>query len=259
MRIVLDDVSYRIGSKALVNAISLDIPAGTTLGLVGPNGSGKSTLLRCLTGLRRPTSGRVRYDDADIARWKARERARRLAFVEQSTHTDSELRVRDVVGLGRLVHRSRWEPESRLDEKIITETFELFDLEQFRDRHWQRLSGGERQRVHLARAWAQSTPAVALDEPTNHLDIRHQLELLNLVRRSERTAVVALHDLNLAVRFCDLIAILNHGRLVAAGPPATTLTTELMCQVFGVTAQVVELPGGPVLDLAGVTQGETNA
>lgn len=259
MKIRLDGLSYYVGHKALLDGVTLDVPTGATLGLVGPNGSGKSTLLRCLTGLRKPSSGRVLYDDADIATWKTRDRALRLAFVEQMTHTDSELRVRDVIGLGRLIHRPRWEPETQEDNEIIDNAVALFELAEFRNRYWQGLSGGERQRVHLARAWVQKTASLALDEPTNHLDIRHQLELLNLLHRSDKTVVIALHDLNLAVRFCDLIAVLDRGRLAAMGPPETTLTSGLMRRIFGVSAHVIELPSGRAMDLMNVSDEGNNA
>jgi iron complex transport system ATP-binding protein len=150
--------------------------------------------------------------------------------------------VRDVVRLGRTPHRSAFGSmvggELARDERMVSEALEHVGLTAKADSLWHTLSGGERQRAHIARALAQEPRELLLDEPTNHLDIRHQLELLELVSALPVTAIVALHDLNLAAMFCDTVVVLRQGRVIAAGPPAEVLTSELIAEVYGVRAHV---------------------
>ncbi|MFD9700207.1 ABC transporter ATP-binding protein [Lentzea sp. NPDC059081] len=238
MRIDVRELSWGVPGKAIVRDVSLQVAPGETVGLIGPNGSGKSSLLRCIAGLRTPTGGHVRYDGVDIAEWPSKERARKLAFVEQTADTESDLRVAEVVMLGRTVHRSRWRGPDAADDAIVEESLVRLDLTGLADRPWRQLSGGERQRTHLARALAQRTSALLLDEPTNHLDVRHQLELMDLASRTPQTVVVALHDLALAARYCDRLVLLHRGAVVADGAAADVLTTPLLREVFDVEAEI---------------------
>ncbi|HEX7309056.1 ABC transporter ATP-binding protein [Lentzea sp.] len=238
MRIDVQSLSWGVPGKTIVHDVSLTVEPGETVGLIGPNGSGKSSLLRCVAGLRTPTSGHVRYDDVDIAEWPVKERARKLAFVEQTADTESDLRVAEVVMLGRTVHRSRWRGPDAADHAIVEESLARLDLTGLADRPWKQLSGGERQRTHLARALTQRTSALLLDEPTNHLDVRHQLELMELASGTPQTVVVALHDLALAARYCDRLVLMHRGAVVADGPAAGVLTAPLLREVFDVEAEI---------------------
>ncbi|GAB3447451.1 ABC transporter ATP-binding protein [Actinophytocola sediminis] len=238
MRITAEHLTWRAAGRPIINDIGLAIDPGQTVGLIGPNGSGKSTLLRCLAGLRTPTAGAVRYDELDIATWSQRRIAQRLAFVEQSSDSDSDVRVADVVALGRTPFRDRWRGLSPADDAIIDAALARLDLTGLRDRHWSTLSGGERQRAHIARVLAQRPWGLLLDEPTNHLDIRHQLELMALLAGTDQTVLVALHDLGLAARYCDRLVLLAGGELVADGPPAAVLTAERLAAVYQVDASV---------------------
>lgn len=238
MRIDVLNLSWGVPGKTIVRDVSLTVEPGETVGLIGPNGSGKSSLLRCLAGLRTPTSGVVRHDGVEITSWSARERARRLAFVEQTADTDSDLRVAEVAMLGRTAHRSRWRGPDASDHAIVAAALERLDLTALADRPWKQLSGGERQRTHLARALAQRTSGLLLDEPTNHLDVRHQLELMELAGRTPQTVVVALHDLALAARYCDRLVLMHGGTVVADGQAADVLTTSLLREVFDVEAEI---------------------
>lgn len=231
-------VRWLAGRKVIVDGVTVSVEPGRTLGLIGPNGSGKSSLIRLLAGLRAPAEGEVVLEGRPIAGFGRRELARRVAVVEQHSSTDANVSVLDVVRLGRTPHRSALSPWTDEDDRIVTEALVRVDLEDRGDQSWHTLSGGERQRVQLARALAQAPAILILDEPTNHLDIQHQIELMRLVAELPLTTIVAIHDLNLAARFCDAVAVLSDGKLVAAGLPQAVLTERLIAGVFGVQAQV---------------------
>jgi iron complex transport system ATP-binding protein len=161
-----------------------------------------------------------------------------VATVTQHGETEVDIVVRDVVRLGRTPYRTLLGGDTAEDTAAIDRAIAHVGLEEKADRAWRTLSGGERQRAHIARALAQEPRELLLDEPTNHLDIRHQLELLALVRDLPVTTVVALHDLNLAAMFCDTVIVLREGRVVAGGRPRDVLTPELIADVYGVRAVV---------------------
>lgn len=260
LAISAERLSWSVGGELIVRAVDLAVRPGQTVGLIGPNGCGKSSLLRCLAGLREPSAGGVFYDGADIRAWSPRRRARQVAFVEQSAETDSDLLVSEVIGLGRTVHTDGWRGLDADDRRVVDQSLARMDLCGLRSRAWSGLSGGERQRAHIARALAQRTGALLLDEPTNHLDIRHQLELLSLLRDDERTVVVALHDLSLAARFCDRLLLLCDGALVAEGTPGEVLTERRLRAVFGVEAGVHEdVNGNPAVIYRGVSGSDVTA
>ncbi|MEU8519910.1 ABC transporter ATP-binding protein [Streptomyces sp. NBC_01216] len=252
MRITAEALGWSVAGVPVLRAVDADIASGETVGLLGPNGSGKSSLLRCLAGLRAPAVGTVRYDGVSVRDWSARRIARQVAFVAQDPGAESDLAVVDVVGLGRTPFRSRRHGVGADDRAVIAAALERVGLTALAGRPWQALSGGERQRAHLARALAQQPYALLLDEPTNHLDVRHRLELMELLTDSGRTAVVALHDLSLAARYCDRLLLLHHGRLIAAGPPREVLTPERLAEVFEVDAHVtVDTLGHPAIAYRG--------
>jgi iron complex transport system ATP-binding protein len=238
VKVATENLCWGANGREIVRDITVAIGSGQTVGLIGPNGSGKSSLLRCLAGLRTPMSGVIRYDDEDIAAWDNRRIAQHLAFVEQASESDSDLRVADVVSLGRTPFRDRWRGLTAADHAIIDAALDHLDLASLRDRHWNTLSGGERQRAHIARAFAQRPWAILLDEPTNHLDIRHQLELMRLLAGTDQTVLVALHDLALAARYCDRLVLLSGGELVADGPPDEVLTADRLHEVYEVDAHI---------------------
>ncbi len=238
------------GSTLIVDGVDCTVPPGSVSALVGPNGAGKSTLLRALAAVQRPESGSVLFDETDLLAAPRRERARIVAFVEQDTATETAMTVRSVVGLGRLPHQSLWGAAGSSPE--VEAAMETAGVASFAAREFASLSGGERQRVMLARALAQEPALLLLDEPTNHLDIGAQLAVLGLLRRladGGMTVLAALHDLGLAATYADHVIVLRDGRVVAAGPTATTLTPALVREVYGVEATVLVNPatGRPVL------------
>ncbi|WP_405145904.1 ABC transporter ATP-binding protein [Sphaerisporangium sp. NBC_01403] len=233
-----EGVGVVIGGRALVEDVSLEVATGEVVALVGPNGAGKSTLLRTFYRALRPTSGRVLLDGDDVWQLTGRQLARRLAAVLQEAPGEFELTVYDVVAMGRSPYKRAFQGDDAADLRIVTDALAALDVAGLAQAPFDRLSGGEKQRVLIARALAQQTGTMVLDEPTNHLDLRHQLDALHLVRRLGVTAIVALHDLNLAAAFCDRICVLDAGRLVAAGPPTEVLTADLLTEVYQVDAEV---------------------
>ncbi|HEV7437256.1 MAG TPA: ABC transporter ATP-binding protein [Pseudorhizobium sp.] len=238
MSITAENLVWKIGKRTVLDGVSLQAEPGRMLGLLGPNGSGKTSLLRLLAGLKTPSAGRITLDGRDIGTVGRRSLAKRVAFVEQHATTNANLRVIDVVKLGRFPHRSMFSDWSAADEAAVEEALVRAGMVEKRNDLWQSLSGGEKQRVHIARALAQSPQELILDEPTNHLDIQHQIGLLRLVASLPVTSVIALHDLNHAAMFCDHLIVLNQGRVAAAGTPEAVLTETLLREVFRVTARV---------------------
>ncbi|MGY5774761.1 ABC transporter ATP-binding protein [Rhizobium sp. LEGMi135b] len=238
MSIAVDTVTFAAGNTLIVNGVSLSVERGKVLGLLGPNGSGKSSLLRLICRLRKVKSGVIRLGGSDIASISRGDIARRIALVEQQATTDTQVTVIDVVRLGRTPHRGSLSAWSTEDDRAVSDALARVGMAGRAGQLWQTLSGGERQRVHIARALAQTPSELLLDEPTNHLDIQHQLDILGLVSKLDVTSIVALHDLNLAAMFCDSLAVLQKGEVVAAGPPEEVLTQELIERVFGVRAYV---------------------
>ena len=242
MTIRAENLSWKVGSKVIVDGVSLMAEPGKMLGLLGPNGSGKSSLLRLLAGLRKPHAGHVTLDGKDLRHLRRGAIARRVALVEQHANTESNVKVRDVVKLGRIPHHPPLGSWTKADDEAVDAALERVGMGERREQYWQSLSGGERQRVHIARALAQTPTEMLLDEPTNHLDIQHQVELLRLISDISLTSIVAMHDLNHAAMFCDHLVVLQEGKVVAHGSPDTVLSEQLLRSVFRVEARIEPSP-----------------
>ncbi|SDR95526.1 ABC transporter ATP-binding protein [Microterricola viridarii] len=229
----------------VIDGVDCTIPQGRLGAIIGPNGAGKSTLLHLIAGVLNGDGGTVSHGGTRLDTATRRARARVVALAEQHADSQLELSVTDAVLLGRTPHRSLFAGPGADDHAIAARCLADTGAAALADRLYRTLSGGERQRVNLARALAQEPRLLLLDEPTNHLDIRAQLDTLALVSRlTERglTAVAALHDLNLAAAFADHVIVLAAGRVVAAGAPASVLTSELIREVYGVHAEVLRHP-----------------
>lgn len=222
----------------IVKDVSLHVREGELVGLLGPNGSGKSTLLRMIYRMLRPDSGVVCMEGQDVWRRSARDNARAMAVLAQENAGEFDLRVCDVVLMGRTPHQSSFARDSEQDFRIVAQSLAQVRALPLAQRMFSSLSGGEKQRVLMARALAQQTRLLVLDEPTNHLDVRHQFELMNLIRSLGLTTLAALHELPLAAHYCDRLYLLKSGELVAQGTPAQVLNAETIAEVYGVCAQV---------------------
>ena len=240
------EIDVRLGGDTILEGIDVSLQPGQVTALVGPNGSGKSTLLRALSRILRPSAGSVLLDGQDIATLPTRAVARKLALLPQRTETMSGITVGALVELGRQPHVGRFGGLRASDREAIGWALAVTDAEQHVDRLVDTLSGGERQRAWLAVALAQRTGVLLLDEPTTYLDVRHQLEVMALVRRLNRehglTVCWVLHDLNAAAAYSDTMVCLHDGRVLAHGPPSELLTVELVRDAFGIDATVIADP-----------------
>jgi iron complex transport system ATP-binding protein len=228
---------------AVVVDASLDLVAGQVLALVGPNGSGKSTLLRALARLHPLTRGRLDLSDGTPAlTLSAKAFARRVTLLAQSRPTPTGVSVHDVVSYGRHPYRGRWRGDDPDGARAIAHAMEVTGLADMADRGVDELSGGELQRVWLATCLAQDTGVLLLDEPTTFLDLRYQVEILDLIRDladQHGVAVgVVLHDLDQAAAVADRVALLQEGRVRAAGPPTDVLTGEALTETYGIRVEV---------------------
>ena len=242
MTITAENLTWKIGASVIIDDVSLKAQPGKMLGLLGPNGSGKSSLLRLLAGLRKAHAGRVTIDGKDLGQMTRGAIARRVALVEQHANTESNVRVRDVIKLGRIPHHSPLGGWTKADDAVVDGALARVGMSARQQQSWQSLSGGERQRVHIARALAQTPTEILLDEPTNHLDIQHQIDLLRLISDLGLTSIIAIHDLNHAAMFCDYLIVLEKGRVVAEGTPEDVLTEQLLRAVFRVEARIGPSP-----------------
>ncbi|MDA3630801.1 ABC transporter ATP-binding protein [Saccharopolyspora sp. WRP15-2] len=245
-------VQVSLGGRPVLSDVDVEVRPGEVFGLVGPNGSGKTTLLRTLYRAVRPVAGTVEV--AGLAAGGRRELARILAATTQETEARAALTVREVVSQGRVPHLGLLDRMSAADHEIVDSALRSTSLLDAAERDVRALSGGERQRVSIARALAQQPKVLVLDEPTNHLDLRHQYGVLALLRSLARdglTVLLTLHDLRLAVEFCDRLAVLDEGRIAATGTPSDVLEPDLLAEVFGVDARLTSNNGRPSLDITG--------
>lgn len=232
--------------KRPVNAqLSVAIPDGSFTVIVGPNACGKSTLLRGLSRLLRPTDGRIVLDGQDIHTYKAKDVARRLGLLPQTSLAPDGIRVADLVARGRYPYQRLIRQWTDADQRTVTEAMAATGVRDLSARAVDELSGGQRQRVWVAMALAQRTDILLLDEPTTFLDLTHQIELLELftdLHLAGRTLVAVLHDLNQAARYATHMIAMKDGAVVAEGPPSQVVTTEMVQDVFGLRCLVVADP-----------------
>lgn len=235
----VSDVSVRLGGRDIVSGASLTAEPGEVLGVVGPNGSGKSTLLKGVLGLLPIQSGDVELDGQPLAQMRTRERAQHMSAVLQDGTGDFDLTSRDVVAMGRSPFKRFLNRDTSADKAKIDAALENVNAVYLTHRAYASLSGGERQRILIARAIAQEPRLLVMDEPTNHLDLRNQFDVLDLPTRLGVTSLIALHDLNLAATYCDKVAVMREGRVVAYGTPHEVFTEELFENTYEVRAQIL--------------------
>lgn len=234
-------VTVELGGTEILSGVTMSASRGEVVGVVGPNGAGKTTLLRTINGYLSPTAGTVYLDGQPVEALDAAAVGRAVATVPQETAVAFDFDVETVVGMGRHPHLDRFDVWSAADTDAVDAALEQTATADFRTRSVDALSGGQRRRVLIARALAQATPALLVDEPTASLDINHQVRLLSLLEElaAEGKAVVAaIHDLELAARFCDRLVLLAAGQIRAEGTPTTVLDADILSDVFGIDVTV---------------------
>ena len=237
------DVRYR--DRIALDAVDLDIDAGERVALIGGNGAGKSTLLRVVAGTLAPSAGDVALLGQPIGSLERMAIARRLGVVPQAAVLPFSTRVEDLVALGRIPHEDPFRGARASDRAAVAAAIERVGVGHLVGRDVRELSLGERQLVLIAMAVAQDTPILVLDEPTVHLDLRHQVAAMDLLvdlnERDGTTVVAVLHDLGLAAHFFPRLVLLDHGRILADGPPSEVLAPGRIRAVFGVDPSLVRL------------------
>ena len=248
--LAFEDVRLRIGPREILRGVTLELGRGEMVGLAGPNGSGKTTLLRVASGVLPAGAGSVRVRGRPTASFSRRELARELAVVPQDAQIAFPFRAGEVVLMGRSPYLGPLGFETGADVRLAEEAMARVGIASLAERSILELSGGERQLVMVARALAQDARVLLLDEPTAHLDLRYKIVVLDLVRefvRTGRSALVVSHDLTLAARTCDRIALLREGALMATGAPADVITPQNLRTTFGIDADVLTAPDGTPL------------
>ena len=250
----VENISVSYGARLALNKVSLDLTAGSILGLIGPNGAGKTTLMRAICGVLPLQSGEIWIDGHDIRRLSAMGRARLMAVVPQANHLPPAFTAWETVLLGRTPYINFLGQVTSQDEQAARAAMERTHTVDLAQRRIGELSGGEQQRLLLARALAQGAPILLMDEPTTHLDLQYQYSLLEQVKKlaheDHLTVLIALHDLNLVERYADRVAVLVSGELMALGKPAEVLTAPLLSNVYCIPLSVIQTrPGGPSIIL----------
>jgi iron complex transport system ATP-binding protein len=250
MKLEANNLKVQLQRRQVLNGVDLSAASGELTAVLGANGAGKTTLLRVLAGLIPAAAGEVWLDGRALGTWARNDLARSLAYLPQQRTVHWALSARNVVALGRLPHQAMGQRETTTDHAAIERAIAAMDIAPLAGRPVLAMSGGEQARVLLARALAQEPHVLVADEPAAGLDPAHQLALFHhfaAFAASGRTVLLALHDLSLAARFCHKIVLLNGGRALAAGPPATVLTRPHLATAYGIRAEYRTIDGIPAV------------
>ncbi len=245
-----EDVQVRMGGKRILESASLDLGRGELVAVVGPNGAGKSTFARAFCGLRRPEGGTVRWGGVPLSALRGRRLARIRAYVPQRAQVPAGVTVQAAVSIGRSTHLKPLQGLSAEDRGVVAESIARARMEGFEDRDLSTLSGGEMQRVQIAIALAQGAPVLVADEPTAQLDLGATAAISKMLRElvaDGMGVVLIVHDLALAAAIADRVVVMSHGRTIATGTPADVLTSQLISDVWGVEAELVQREGRSAL------------
>jgi len=240
----VNELNFSWGTNHVLKDISFSVGKNEIVSLLGTNGAGKSTLIKCLNRILSPQSGQIEIKDYDITNIDLIELSKLMSYVPQSVRASFSMDVFDVVLLGRRPHITwRISPE---DREKVSETIRYLGLEDFSFRKFDEISGGERQRVIIAKAVAQDPDLYLFDEPTSDLDLKNQIQIMKKIKdlvsvnNSEKSALIAIHDINIAARFSDKIILLYEGRIKAYGTPEEVLTQQNIAEVFGVSCELID-------------------
>ena len=240
-------IELKLDGCATLTDVSASLRAGELVGILGPNGAGKSSLIKVMAGLITPQAGRMTLGETDFKTLSVIERALLIGYLPQEREAAWPLAVRDLVALGRYAYGDGRALKGR-DRNAVDNALAECGLIDFADRRIDTLSGGERARVHLARLLASETPFILADEPVNNLDPNHQLHQMTLLKKRAKNGtgvLVVLHDLNLAIRFCDRLIWLRDGEKIADAPPDETTLLNTIRRVFAIDGQLTSTDVGP--------------
>jgi len=233
------DINFSYGRNKILKKVELAAHHKKFVGIIGPNGSGKSTLLKCFYRTLEPDTGIIYLGDDKLHTLAIHESAKKMSVVAQHNHSSFDFIVEDFVLMGRSPYKKLMERYNKKDYDLVHQALRDVDMLDYKARSFTSLSGGEQQRIVLARALAQEPQCLILDEPTNHLDIKHQLMLLNIVRQMDISVIAAVHDLNIALNYCDYIYVLKAGEVAYHGCPDQVIHPEMIKEVFGVQAKII--------------------
>lgn len=240
IKLQINGLTFSYNSVPILNDVCMQVAPAKLLSIVGPNGTGKSTLLKCVDRVLKPQRGSILLDRKEIMKMDRMEIAKQVGYVQQNVKRSFPTTVFDTVIMGRRPHQGSH--TNHEDQEIVWEMLELLDIDQFALKYFNELSGGQQQRVLIARALAQEASVLLLDEPTSNLDIKRQLEVMDilqdLVKRKGITAIVAIHDLNLASRYSDRMIMMKDGKIIVAGDPREVLTAENIEAIYGVEVAI---------------------
>ncbi len=244
MKIRIEDLQVAFDDKKILNKLCLELPSKKFIGIIGPNGSGKSTMLKCIYRILQPNGGNIYLDDKLLQEYSIKETAQKSAVLSQHNYFNFDFEVIDVVLMGRTPYKKSMEADNNEDYEIARDNLSIVGMSEYEESNFSLLSGGEQQRVMLARALTQQTECLILDEPTNHLDIKYQLQLMNIIKSKGLSVVAAIHDLNIAAKYCDLIVAMKDGAIKGIGTPEELLTPEFIRAMYDVDAEIIKCSDG---------------
>lgn len=243
MKLRIENLEFSYPSVSVLKDICMDLDSGAIVTIVGRNGAGKSTLLKCINRILQKDKGAIFLDERLIESMKIKEIARKMAYLSQTGEHDFPVTVFDMVLMGRYPHAA-WSLDEH-DKDYVWQILEIMGLQELAIRDFRHISGGQQQQVLIARALAQQADVFLLDEPTSNLDIRHQLEVMEvikkLVKKNDILTIISMHDLNLAAGYADRVIMINQGGIHAAGKPNEVFTAENIEQVYGVETKTITI------------------
>ncbi len=241
-----NELSFSYADDEVLRQINLNLRAGEWMGVIGPNGSGKSTLIKLMGGLLKSSDDSILFRAKDIQSYSRAELAREIAWIPQETSTPFSFSAYEMVMMGRHPYLKAFRFESGEDHAICDRAMEITSTTEFKTRKFSELSGGEKQRILIASAIVQSPEIMLLDEPTASLDLKYQIQVLDILKSLNRergiTMVLAMHDLNLAAKYCHRLVLLKEGRIVCDGTPADVLQKDIIEDVYEVKVQILKSP-----------------
>ena len=246
-KLTVNHLNFSYHNARILEDFFMSVQDGQMVSIVGPNGSGKSTLIKCIDRILDPVSGHIMVDRKDILKMKRKEAAQKIAYVPQSSLRVFPHTVFDVVLMGRRPHLG-WK-SNPADEDKVWEMLKLLGIEGLSLKMFSELSGGQQQKVLIARALAQDTGVLLLDEPTSNLDIWHQIDVMELlramIRKQRLTAIIAIHDLNMAARYSDRVLMMKKGKILASGTPDEVFNSENLEAIYGIKANIKHIDDAP--------------